>query len=213
MTARQYGTVGIVGVGGWVLANLLLHVLVPELSVVDNTLSEYALGDFGWLKRAAEFANGVGLVAIALGLRATLAPGRRVTVSWVLILVVGLLFFPDVVFVTDATDAEETTVSGMLHFLSFVVTVLSLLVAVWMLRGVFARDDGWRHFQRAQHWFAVAFTVVFVVMIATIDAAPGLAQRALVVVIATWWLALAVNLRRVPEVHSDRESTVPADVS
>jgi hypothetical protein len=73
-TARLYGTIGIVGVGGWVLANLLLHVLVPELSVVNNTLSEYALGDFGWLKRAAEFANGVGLVAIALGLRATLAP-------------------------------------------------------------------------------------------------------------------------------------------
>jgi hypothetical protein len=36
MTARTYGVLGIVGVVGWVLASLLLHVLDPELSVVDN---------------------------------------------------------------------------------------------------------------------------------------------------------------------------------
>jgi hypothetical protein len=40
VTARQYGVAGIVGVAGWVLANLLLHVLDPEHTVVDNVLSE-----------------------------------------------------------------------------------------------------------------------------------------------------------------------------
>ncbi len=66
-------------------------------------------------------------------------------------LVAGLGFFPTVVFVTDAMDAEKVTVSGTIQILSFLVTIISLLVATWMLRGVFARDDGWRHFHRAQH--------------------------------------------------------------
>ncbi len=81
LTARQYGVIGIIGVAGWVLANLLLHVLDPELNVVDNVMSEYALGDHGWLSRASDFSNAVGVVAIALGLRATLSPGKRVTAS------------------------------------------------------------------------------------------------------------------------------------
>jgi hypothetical protein len=210
MTARQYGTIGIVGVTGWVLANLLLHVLDPGLSVMNTTTSEYALGDYGWLKRAAEFSNAVGLVAIALGLRATLAPGKRVTASWVLMLVIGISFFLDVVFVTDAMGSDEVTLSGGIHLLSFLVAIISLTTVVWMLRGVFARDDRWRHFQRAQHWFAVVFSVVVVGNIALVETAPGLAQRVMIVVTASWWLALAVNIRRVSEARSDREPTVPA---
>jgi hypothetical protein len=209
MTARQYGTIGIVGLAGWVLANLLLHVLDPELSVVNTTTSEYALGDYGWLKRAAEFSIGVGLVAIALGLRTTLAPGTRVTASWVLMLVAGVGFFASGVFVTDATGADFT-VSGGIHFLSFLVTLISLLTAVWMLRGVFARDDGWRSFQQVQHWFAVAFSFFAVVNIALAGTAPGLAQRVLIVVLASWLLALAVNIGRVPELRTNREQAAAA---
>jgi hypothetical protein len=209
MTARQYGTIGIVGVAGWVLANLLLHVLDPGLSVVKTTTSEYALGDYGWLKRAAEFSIGLGLVAIALGLRTSLVPGSRVTASWVLMLLAGVGFFASGVFVTDEMGADFT-VSGGLHFLSFLVTLISVLIAVWMLRGVFARDDGWRNFQRAQHWFAVAFSFFVVVNIALAGTAPGLAQRALIVVLASWLLALTVNMRRVPEFGTDREPVATA---
>lgn len=204
MTARRYGVIGVVGVAGWVLANLLLHVLDPELSVVDTVMSEYALGDYGWLSRASDIANAVGVVAVSLGLRASLAPGKRVTASWVLMLVAGVGFFASGVFVTDEMGADFT-VSGGIHFLSFLVTIISLLIAVWMLRGVFARDDGWRHFQSAQHWFAVAISITFIGNIALIGTAPGVAQRVLAVVLVGWWLALAGNLMRVPEVRSDRE--------
>jgi hypothetical membrane protein len=210
MTARRYGVIGIVGVAGWVLANLLLHVLAPELSVVDTVMSEYALGDYGWLSRAGDIANAVGVIAIALGLRATLSPGKRVTASWVLMLVSGVGFFASGVFATDEMEATEVTVSGGIHILSFLVTVISLLIAAWMLRGVFERDDGWRHFQQAQHWFAVAISITFVGNIALGGTAPGLAQRVLAVVLASWWLALAGNVLRVPEVRSDREPIAAA---
>ncbi len=211
MTAKRYGLIGIGGVVVWVVANLVLHLLDPELSVVGNTTSEYALGDHGWLKRAAEFANGAGVIAIALGLRATLSPGRRVTASWVLMLVAGVGFFVSGVFVTDETGAEDVTLSGSIHLIfGFLVTVVCLLVAAWMLRGVFARDDGWRQFQRAEHRFAVAFSIAVVGNIALAEAAPGLAQRVLIVVVASWWLALAVNIMRASEVRTGREPVAVA---
>jgi hypothetical protein len=48
---------------------------------VSDYISTHALGDYGWLERAAEVALGVGLIAFALGLREALAP-RKGAQSW-----------------------------------------------------------------------------------------------------------------------------------
>jgi hypothetical protein len=63
------------------LANVLLHVLEPELSVVDNVMSEYALGGHGWLSRAGDFSNAVGVVAIAGAMRSRSARYRRLRMA------------------------------------------------------------------------------------------------------------------------------------
>lgn len=40
----------------------LLHVVSPEVDPVTRAVSEYALGDFGWLARIGTVAEGVGLL-------------------------------------------------------------------------------------------------------------------------------------------------------
>ena len=198
MTGRLYGTLGIVGIGASVLALIALHVLDPGRSVMDETISEYALGDYGWLARANDIAVGVGIIAIALGLRETLAPGKRVTASWVSLLIVGLGFLVAAVFATDPRGAAESTTSGAIHGTAAFVTVLGLVIAAWLLRGVFARDDRYRRLARAQLWFAILITIGVVALLVLFEVGPaGLIQRLLVVVMVTWLLVLAVNLRRV----------------
>ena len=199
MTAKQYGTVGLVGVGVFVLALVALHLLDPDLSVVDGYISEYALGDYGWLSRAADFALGAGVIAIALGLRATLAPGKRVTASWVLVLVVGVGWFVSGLFATDPTDAIETTTTGTIHDTAGYVQLLSVLISSWMLRGVFARDERYTHRARAQLWFAVAISATMVATSLLFEVSVGLPQRALVVVVLSWLAFLAINLRQVDQ--------------
>ena len=196
MSAKQYGTLGIVGVACFLLANLALHFLDPSLSVVDTVLSDYALGDYGWLSRAAQFAAAVGLIAIALGLRSTLAPGKRVAASWVLLLLAGFGFIVSGLFATDGTEATEFTFNGVLHIISFFVSILGLIVGAWMLRGVFSRDDGYKHLSRTQHWFAVFITVGVLGIVVLEPVSVGLSQRALLVVLVTWWFVLAANVRR-----------------
>ncbi len=200
LTGRQYGAIGFVGVALLVVTLVALPFLDPDLSIVDEYMSVYALGDYGWLLRLGEFAAGLGTIAIALGLRATLASGKRVTASWVLIMVAGLGFLVADVFVTDPTGAYEAglaTISGAVHDLASLVQFLSLLIASWILRGVFARDNGYAYLARSQLWFAVLLTATFsLVWVAPAFGAVGVAQRVLIAVMLTWLLVLAANVRR-----------------
>jgi hypothetical protein len=77
------------------------------------------------------------------------------------------------------------------------VQSLSLLIASWFLRGVFARDDSYEHLARTELWFAVLLTVTFlIVWVAPAFGAVGIAQRVFVLVMLTWLLVLAANIRR-----------------
>jgi hypothetical protein len=62
----------------------LLHVVSPEVDPVARPVSEYALGDFGWLATIRTLAQGIGPIALAVAL-------RRERVGALLLLVVGLL--------------------------------------------------------------------------------------------------------------------------
>jgi hypothetical protein len=200
MTGRQYGTLGLAGVGASVLGSVALTLLEPDLSVVENTTSEYAARTSGWLALALNMVPAVGIIAIALGLRETLASGKRVTASWGLLLMAGLGFVVSGLFPTDPAGTTESTVAGTIHGTAALVTVLSFPIAAWLLRGVFARDRRWEHLARAQSWFAVLVTVAFLLQFALYPTgAVGLIQRIFLVVVATWLLFLGGKLRQVED--------------
>jgi Protein of unknown function (DUF998) len=62
----------------------LLHVVSPEVEPVTRAVSEYALGDFGWLATIGTVAEGVGAIALAVAL-------RRERAAALLLLVFGLM--------------------------------------------------------------------------------------------------------------------------
>jgi hypothetical protein len=196
LSARQLGTIGIIGVSVFLLANVALHFLDPDLNVMETVISDYALGDHGWISSASDFAAAVGLIAIGLGLRSTLVPGMRVAASWVLILLAGCGFVVSGLFETDGMDATESTFGGVLHIIGRMVSIFDLIVCAWMIRGVLSRDNGYKHLARTQHRFAVLITTVAVGTILLAGKADGLSQRVVVIVMVTWWLVLATNVRR-----------------
>lgn len=193
MTARRYGTVG---VGLFALTVGALHILDPDLSVIDEPISVYSLGEYGWLSQVGTIAMGLGLIGIALGLRETLVSGKRVTASWVLVLIAGLGFIISGLFVTDPTGAIESTTSGTLHDLGGYLSMLSVLITVWMLRGVFSRDAVYQHFARTQMSFAVLVTASMVALLTFGEGQLGLMQRVFVFAVVVWLLVLAVRIRR-----------------
>lgn len=97
---------------------------------------------------------------------------------------------------TDGSEAAEFTAGGLVHAISGVVSILAMVVAAWMFRGVFSRDSGYKHLSRTQHWFAVVLTGALVGGVVLEEAAPGLAQRVFAVVMVGWWIVLAVSVGR-----------------
>lgn len=197
MRARQLGTVGMIGVAFWVVAVISLHFLDAELDAAETYVSDYALGDYGWLMQAAFIVVGLATIAIAWGLRVTLAPGKRVTASVVLVLIAGVGFILAGVFNTDPTGETELTAAGTIHVLSALVLFLSLIISAWMLRGVFKRDETWAPLSMPALGFAIALTVTFLVSFLTGDDGPvGVTQRIFAGVIMIWLFVLGWNIRR-----------------
>ncbi len=198
MTGRQYGTLGFAGVSASVLGSIALTLLEPDLSVVKNTTSDYAVGPYGSVASALSVLPAVGIIAIALGLRATLPSSKRVTASWGLLLLAGLGFGVAALFPTDPTGATESTVGGAIHATTALITVLCFPIAVWLLRGAFARERRWGSFARTQTWFAVLVTVAFALQFVLYPTgAVGLIQRIFLGTVATWLLFVAARLRQV----------------
>ena len=198
MTGRQYGTFGAVWVGASVLGSVVMTFLEPDLNVLEDTTSEYALRTSGWLALALNLVPAAGISAIALGLRETLTPGKRVTVSWVSLLVAGLGFGVAGLFPADPAGAAVGTVAGAIHGTTALVTVLTFPIAAWLLRGVFRRDRRWATFAPAESWFAVLISVAFLLQFVLYGSGLiGLTQRIFLVAVAIWLLVLGARLRQV----------------
>ena len=196
MSAKQLGAIGIIGAGWFIVAVLILNVIDTEYSRVDDFMSDYANGEYGWLMQSAFLGAGIGAIATALGLRKSLEPGKRVTTSIVLLLIAGVGYLLAIAK-TDPRDATEFTTAGALHVIGSLMIFFSLLVAVWLLRGVFKRDPTWNQVAKPQMWFAVAYTVTMIISFGTpMDGPVGLTQRIFVPVMMAWWIFIAWNIQQ-----------------
>lgn len=186
---RLLGGMGVAGVAYFVATFVGLHFVQWELDPGEHFISEYALGQLGWLVTLAFFVVGVGTLALALGLHTSLEPGERVATSVFLMATAGISFIVLGIFKIDPLLEDGTTgytPAGITHLVAGLVLFLSLIVGALMLRGVFGSDARWRGLEPAALRFAMGMLVAPVVMFAVPLGAVGLAQRALVAIMVTW---------------------------
>jgi hypothetical protein len=162
----------------------LLHVLSPEVNPVTRPVSEYALGDFGWLATIRTLAQGVGPIALAVAL-------RRERVGALLLLVVGLLKLAMPLFPVDALGTP-TTSAGQIHdLLGNLTFFLFPMAALLLLRALRRRGS------RLAPLTAVLLAIATIgVLLANAVGGFGLAQRAYLVLCALWLLLAALAVLR-----------------
>jgi hypothetical protein len=185
--------------GGGIFAAivLLLHFLEDEFQPCCRFMSEYVLGDWGWLMNLGFIALGVAFLALAHGLRGSLSPGPRVTASVRLLYVTAVTVLLSAFLNSDSIADEEagrTSWHGMLHDLFGFIGFACLVLATFFLRGVFARDTQWHRF--APH--ALLFAIIITVTLALTVFAPldtfGIAQRVFITVDLLWIGTLGCGL-------------------
>ncbi len=178
---------------------VLLHFVQSETNDND-ALSEYALGDYGWLMNLAFFSVAAGFAAVAVLMTLSLSPSRSGRIG------IALLFLAAIAWVLlgagniDAEGADQTF-HGLVHGVGFVVGFPASFAAPLVLARAFRRDEGWRGFRRptlilglsALGAFVLAFMDAFSPV--TVRLAEGLLL--LWVVLAGWRGRLLAGSRRI----------------
>ncbi|HEU5060857.1 MAG TPA: DUF998 domain-containing protein [Kofleriaceae bacterium] len=151
--------VALVGCALFVALLALLHLVRPEIDPSWHFISEYAIGENGWLMGLAFFSLALGYLALAVALAPHLRGlGGRVGLALLAAGAVGLglagLFPMDPLM----THPDDATTSGTLHHVGGTLGIalpLAALVVSWKL----ARDPDWRAHRRRIAWAGIAAVV------------------------------------------------------
>lgn len=195
----------------------LLHFIKPELDPSWHFISEYEIGNFGWLMQLAFLSLALSHVALATAIR----PYVRGIAGWIglscmLIAAAGMVVAS--VFITDPIMAspEAMTTGGRLHSLGGTLGIAGLfgtLIVSWKL----SRNAAWFSARRAvlgaMGLNLLAFVVNFVSMGAMLsqsngqfgpDVLVGLPNRFGILSACVWLIVVAWNaikMRRLPTLN------------
>ena len=169
----------------YVAAVLTLHVLEPEFDPRFRFMSEYALGNYGWLMTTTFFMLGLAIFVVAIGVRA-LYPA-----SWISRIGFGLLVI----------SAISVCMAGILkdampHLLTGAVFFPNITMAVWLLTGYFWRAAGWQTIRWTMLLMALGMLAAFLSMDFDVGM-PGLQQRAYLLLLLLWLAIVAHRFVRV----------------
>lgn len=193
--ARRCGTVGLIGVLVFWAGQAALHVLRGDLSVVDDYVSDYANGPWGWLFTVATLVHGVGNLAIAAGLGYALRRNRVARAGALLFGLAALGLFVAAIFPTDPAGAPQT-LTGLVHRVTAMGSFAVELVALALLGLAFSADAGWRSYLRLSLALTAvaALALAWLLLAIVVDRAPGLPERAALLTFTVWEFTTAALL-------------------
>jgi len=193
--------VGLGGIGLFLGLVVLLHFVEREFSPVRRSVSEYALGEHGYLMNIAFFLLGSGTGALALGPHRGSNPGHGLP-SALLGGSAALIIVAGVINADPSTGEVATTTAGLVHRGVVLIAMIGVLVAAFVLAKRFKRDSCWRASARVALTWAVIMLASMVVHLSTVETeVAGLMQRIYVVVVIGWLLFVANLLRVVTWQH------------
>jgi hypothetical membrane protein len=189
-------TVALLGTAVFVVLIAALHFLSPDFDPIQRRTSEYAVGPFGYLMTSAFVAMSLASWALVIGLRRDLAPPAQSRVGVVLLGVWGIGLLVAATFPTDLEGAPQT-VAGTIHTISGALTFLSLIVGANLVSRKLKHDERWRPTSRIAWVLALIMIPVFLAggVAAARETGAGIAQRILLVAVATWFVLVAMRLR------------------
>jgi hypothetical membrane protein len=164
----------------YVIVLIVLHILEPEFDPRFRFMSEYALGDYGWLMTTTFFALGLAPLAAAIGLRTVNQLSRSTRIGLGLLVVAAMFIWLAGVF-RDSIP----------HLLAGVVAFPSMVMAVLVLSWTFRRAAGWQTMYRVTLLIALVMLAMLFLMVGDLGM-PGLQQR-IFIFLFLLWLSIVVH--------------------
>ena len=195
---------------------LLLIVLIlirPDLDPSWHTISEWAIGPYGWVMSLAFLISAVSYGCLFVALRSVVeSRSGRVGLGLLLICFVGTVGVG--IFTTDPLDAKSLTIRGTLHIIFGTTALVLLPFAALLINLSLGKKPGWASARRILRWTAglpllgfvgfVVYTIIFVVPLGPHAYGPGVhigwPPRFAFFTYAVWLITLSwetISVRRV----------------
>jgi hypothetical protein len=140
-----------------------LHFIKPELDPSWRVISEYAIGDYGWLMVLAFLSLAASCVALFVAIRSqTRATGGKIGLAFLLVAAAGLIIAA--IFTTDPITAsqDELTTHGNLHALGAALGT-GFPIAATLIGWSLASNQAWSSARRSLVWSAGLAWIGFLV--------------------------------------------------
>ncbi|CAG1016002.1 hypothetical protein ANAEL_05432 [Anaerolineales bacterium] len=194
----------------FLLILLLLHFLEPEFDPLWRMISEYELGQYGWMMQLAFACWGMSVLFVLVTLWPDLRTlGGRIGRWWLVL--VGIALFGAGIFVTNAITDPPTSTAHTLHALCGAFVILTFPIASALVVGSLAKSTEWASVRHHLLWVELlvwlsmfAFFGSIIVSRAINPAAGrvgpdvflGWPNRFMVVVYHVWLIVIALDSKR-----------------
>ncbi len=183
------------GTAFFVLAVTALHFLRPDYNPATRFISEFAVGPYGYVMTIAFFALGLGILALALGIRRGVTPSRANSAGSLTLGIWAIGALLAGIFPTDLGGTPITT-TGAIHITASLIAFVAAIAAIFLNSRGFRQDPSWMSYYAASLTVGFAALVTLVILFISVNTGwVGIAQRAFVAVILLWLLSTEVRLR------------------
>lgn len=192
--AGRLARLSMIGVGLFVVLVVVLHFLRG----MNNAMSYYADGAYGYLMTTAFLAYGLGALALTVGLWQSSLAGHRSRFGMILLGVSGLCTALLAFFPIDAPGAPQTA-HGSIHLI-LGNTFIFFILAALLLSRQFVNDPRWQGFSRTAMVVALLVLAAGLVLVVLGTLQPdlnGVLQRVYTVPEALWLVVAGAGLASV----------------
>lgn len=196
-SVRRFGLLGLLGLGAFISSIIALHLTGSAIDWTHQYVSNLANQPLGWIFMAGTFVHGLGNLALTLGLRGALRPGRLRTWAVVLFGLAALGILLAALFPIDA-PGQLPSVSGRVHRAAASATFALELAALFVFSAAFGHQRRWRRRWAVSLALSVSAAVALTAFVIAIqlDVAPGLAERVALAIFLVWEIWISVQLIR-----------------
>lgn len=149
-SAIQTAQVSILASSSFVLLLGLLHLIKPEIDPSWRFISEYAIGNNGWIMMLAFLLLGMAYLALYAAVKPLVPSGRTGKIGLILLLISAAGLILAGVFVTDpitASEAEHTT-AGAIHSLGGTLGMAMPFAALFLFLAI-RKESKWAFAKRS----------------------------------------------------------------
>ena len=166
----------------------VLHIVKSDLDPAGHMLSEYAIGEYGWIMKLSFFSWAGSCIAVAVSIRSQIATiGGKIGLA--LLIVAGIALIMGGIFVIDSPYAEknELTTHGNLHGLSAMIGLPGQAIASLLISYSLKRNQDWFFARKTIILFAHLTWISLVLMFASTFIMMSISQGKFSAVTAIGW--------------------------